>query len=430
MDVWSDCLDAAAIDESDAATYRYAAAGMRPPCVLAPATVDEVAALVRRARERELAVVPAGRGTHLGIGAAPRRYGAALSTRRLERIIAHEAEDMTVTVEAGVGVAALQAALAAHGQWLPLDPARAEEMTAGGLIAADRSGPLRCAYGKVRDWLLGVRVVMADGALVRGGGRVVKNVAGYDLPRLFAGSFGTLGVIVEATFKVTPLPERTALFAWPAASLAEASAAAALVLGSPVFPELLEVVNGSAAESLGLGENAAVVIGVGGGAAHVEEQTRRVATLSGGGAEPIGGERLPSMRRALSEFAHPADEDGLVARVSALPSALARFLPEVEKEAEERRIVAEIGVHAANGVACCQLLGAPSDDVLVEFAERLRRRVRASGGWVVFEAVPESLRGRVDPWGFDAPALRLMRGMKEALDPSGVFSPGRFVGGI
>jgi len=424
-----DCLGAESVDSSEA-IYRYAAGGMVPNCVLKPRSIDEVCAAVRTARDGDLALISVGNGTHLDIGRPPRRYDAALATSRLDRIIAHDAADMTVTAEAGVTLGVLARALAPARQWLPLDPARSAEMTIGGLIAADRSGPLRCGYGKVRDWLIGVKVVGADGAVVHGGGRVVKNVAGYDLPKLFAGSFGTLGVIVEATFKVRPLPEGEALFLWPAPALAQAFELALRILGAPLEPVLLEAVNDAAAESLGLEASTCVVMGCAGAAAHLDEQERRLRELSGGAAQRVRDERVAALRRALSDFSQPENDEGIVARVSTLPTALASFLPEVERAAVDRRIVVEIGAHAANGVGWCQLLGAPSATVLAEFAAWLRAEARQRGAWVVFEALPPALRGRVDPWDYSEPAVRLMRGVKRALDPTDVFSPGRFVGGI
>jgi glycolate oxidase FAD binding subunit len=422
-------IDGAAIDTSDA-VYRYAAAGAVPGCVVQPADPAGVAAIVSAARAAGLALIPAGHPTHLDVGAAPRAYDVALSTRRMNRILAHDAGDMTVTAEAGVSLSELAAVLAAQGQWLPLDPSRAADMTVGGLIAADRNGPLRCAHGTVRDWLLGVKVVLADGELLKGGGRVVKNVAGYDLPKLFAGSFGTLGVLVEATFKVRPLPEREALFLWPARDLAAALGQARATTGAGVYPTLLEVLNESAAETLGLDAGAAVVVGGAGAAPHLDEQERRLQALSAGHVERVAEDRMASLRRALSDFSQPANDDGVVLRLSALPTVLAALVPEIEAAAQAQRLVAEIAVHAASGVAWCQLLGALDPAPLGRLALEMRALARRRGAWAVFETLPAELRGEIDPWGFDAPALRLMAGVKRALDPSGLFSPGRFVGGI
>ena len=424
-----EALGARVLEDADA-VWRLSAGGAVPACVVEPGDVDELAAALRAAARHRLDVLPAGNGTHLGIGWPPRRPAAAVTTRRLSRILAHDAGDMTVRVEAGVGVAALNAALAATGQWLPLDPPRAEAMTVGGLIAADRNGPLRYGFGTVRDWLIGLRVVMADGEVVRGGGQVVKNVAGYDLPRLFTGSYGTLGVIVEATFKVRPLVGGLAVFEWTAPSVSEALARAQTLLGSDVLPVLVEAINESAAEALGLDSGASLLIGCAGGAGHLDEQERRLAALSGGAAVRHGAERGDALLRALREFSQPADEDALVVRLSVLPTALGSLLAEVERDAAAARVVAEIAAHAGSGVGWCQLLGAPDDATLARLAEGLRAAARRQGGWAVFEAVPAPLRAELDPWGFDAPALAIMRRVKAALDPGTLLSPGRFVGGI
>jgi len=422
-------LGGAAVLGGDA-VWRFDAAGSAPACVIEPADVDGVCAAVRAAAELELALVPAGNGTHLGIGWPPRRYDAALTTRSLTRILRHDAADMTVRVEAGVTLAALNDALAAAGQWLPIDPPRADAMTIGGLIAADRRGPLRLAHGGVRDLLLGLRAVSADGVLIRGGGDVVKNVAGYDLPKLFTGSYGTLAVLVEASFKVLPRPAHALLFEWTAPDLGAALQRARAVVESDVLPVLLEAVNEPAAESLGLDSGASLLIGCAGSQAHVDEQARRVAALSGGAAQRHVPERGEALRRALREFSQPADDDGLVVRISALPTALPAILAVAEAAAQQRRVVAEIASHAGSGTAWCQLLGAPSDAALTEVAAAVRGAARQHGGWAVFEAIPAGLRASLDPWGFDAASLPLMRRVKDVLDPRGTFSPGRFVGGI
>ena len=188
-------LEPGAVVSGDA-SGAFAVDGRTPQDVAFPATIDEVARCAAAAHAADLAVIPVGNGTQLHIGRPPRRYDLALSTQRLNRILAHEAADMTVTVEAGITLAQLNTALATAGQRLPIDPPHPERTTIGALIATDASGPLRLSQGKVRDLLIGITVVLADGTLVHGGGRVVKNVAGYDLMKLFTGSFGTLGIIV------------------------------------------------------------------------------------------------------------------------------------------------------------------------------------------------------------------------------------------
>ncbi|HVM97236.1 MAG TPA: FAD-binding oxidoreductase, partial [Candidatus Acidoferrales bacterium] len=224
------------------ATRTFAIAGMAPSAVLYPASVANVGDCLATAHELGLGIVPVGNGTQLGLGNPPRRYDAALSLRSLRRIVAQEPGDMTVTVEAGCTLAELNSRLSTAGQWLPLDPPCPEHTTVGGLIATDAWGPSRFSQGKVRDLLIGISVVLADGRAVHGGGRVVKNVAGYDLMKLFAGSFGTLGIITEATFKLRPRPELSSVMVCEAANLPEAVEVGLEILGAPLAPQFVSVV--------------------------------------------------------------------------------------------------------------------------------------------------------------------------------------------
>jgi glycolate oxidase FAD binding subunit len=393
-----------------------------------PGSVEEVCDAVRLAAANQFATVPCGHGTHLYIGWPPRRYDAALSVRRLDRIVAHDASDLTVTVEAGARLHALNARLAQAGQWLPLDPSYGDSITVGGLLAADRNGPMRLAYGKVRDLLLGVKAVTADGEVLGGGGKVVKNVAGYDLPKLFVGSFGTLGVIVEASFRVWPRPAEQRVFIWPAASAVEAVESGLTLLHSGVNPILLEALNANAGETVGVG-SAALVVGCAGSEAEVQAQETRLGELLPG-VQVVEDREAEALRKALAAFPQPMNEDALVARVSVLPTDLGRLLKRFEAEAESRGVTLEVAAHAGSGVAWCQLAGPLSPLDFALCAESMRLQTRASRGWIVFEALPAGLHGRFDPWGFNETALPLMRRVKNALDPAGLFSPGRFVGGI
>ena len=398
----------------------------RPEYVLFPANVRQLSRCLAAADEADLAVIPVGNGTQLGIGRVPQRYDIALSTQKLRRIVAHEAADMTVTVEAGATLAELNAALALAGQRLPLDPPHPERTTIGALIATDVSGPLRLSQGKVRDLLIGITVVLADGTAVKGGGRVVKNVAGYDLMKLFTGSFGTLGVIVEATFKVRPRPEREAVFVIPAASIDAAVGRALDVLAAPVAPAFVEALNHAAMQSMG-GDGAAVVIGCEGSAPEIDVQRERLEALAGRESLRIlndtDGARLSA---ALRDF---QGESVYRCKVSVLPSKLAVLLRCIEDEAARCGVDTAMLVHVGSGVGVIRLTG-PGDAAVRGVVERLRTIVREGGGWVVFDALPVALKGHIDPWDADVPGLALMRGIKQTLDPKGRLSPGRFVGGI
>jgi glycolate oxidase FAD binding subunit len=417
------------VDASDR-IWRYNAAGVVPRCVVRPTTVDQVAAVVRAVGEQGGALVPAGNATHLDIGFPPRRYDVTLCTTGLDRIVACDAEDLTVTAEAGVALKDLNARLREAGQWLPFDPARGRDVTVGGLIASDRNGPLRLAYGKVKDFLIGLRVVTADGSMLRGGGRVVKNVAGYDLPKLFVGSFGTLGVIVEATFKVRPQPAEMRLYVVPVSSVVEATEKALELLRTRLVPVLLEAVNELAAETIGLPTGAALVVAFAGSAAHTAAQEVLLSRETNDRLTRWNDSEMESLLSAIRDFPQPADEEVLVVRLSVRPAELAPLLRRIEAEAAARRIAPEIAAHAGNGIAWLQLSADVDLHAVALFAEWIRVHARQSGGWVVFETLPRRLRGQVDPWGFTGPTLPLMMAIKEKLDPNRVLSPGRFVGGI
>jgi glycolate oxidase FAD binding subunit len=184
-------------------------AGVRPAAAYAPATFAECTEVMAMAARDELALGFVGGGTALGIGAPPTRLDAVVRTERLARIVEHAPADMVVVAEAGVTLAALQAQVAAHGQRLALDPPSPERATIGGLVASAGFGPLRARYGVIRDLIIGVTLVLPDGTVARGGGKVVKNVAGFDLPKVACGSLGTLAMIAAATFRLHPLPEVT-----------------------------------------------------------------------------------------------------------------------------------------------------------------------------------------------------------------------------
>jgi glycolate oxidase FAD binding subunit len=405
-------------------TGAFAIAGRSPACVVSPASVVQVREVLSLAHERRLAVVPCGNGTHLHVGSPPARYDIALSLRRLSRVVAHEAADMTVTVEAGASLAALNSRLAATGQWLPFDPPRRDRVTIGGLIAGDLNGPLRLSQGKVRDSLIGITVVLADGAVVKGGGKVVKNVAGYDLAKLFTGSAGTLGVIVEATFKIRPRPEATRIVWLPAENLKAAWEVAAAIAEMAVAPLFLEIVDVAAATEAGLG-SAGVAVGLGGIAEELEAQQAVLSRLPAVTSRVLDEDEASRVGDWLRDF--PC-QSPVTARVSLLPTGLLALLPRVSAEAAARRLAVQFVVHAGNGVARAHIEGDEAQAVL--FCEWLRITVREHGGWVVFDRLADGLHGRVDPFGNPGSAVLLMQGIKHQLDPDAVLSPGRFVGGI
>lgn len=412
------------------ATWRYAAAGAIPQVVARPRSIEQVVEAVRLVRERKGGLIACGKGERLAIGARPRRYDVALAMGEIRAVQSHRAEDMTVTVEAGMSLTSLDRELAKNDQCLPFDPAAAELTTVGGLIAADAAGPLRHRHGKVRDYLLGVELVSGAGQVVRAGGKVVKNVAGYDVSKLVVGSFGTLGVIVSATFKTRPRPRSRAVYVWECGDVGEAIGRAVGLDRGTCVPAFLEALNEAACEAVSLEGTAALLIGLQGSAAEVEDQAKRLFAATAGATRRWPPHTEEGALQAMRNFALPIHEDALVAKAAVPPTLLADLMVRLEGEAKSRGAVVEISAHAAIGVARCQILAAARTEQVQLIAEWLRLAARQRGGAVVYEAIPDPLCGKIDPWGFAGRAVRLMRGVKSAFDPDGIMSPGRFVGGI
>jgi glycolate oxidase FAD binding subunit len=409
--------------EADRAAY--AVDGLTPGVVLFPASVEQVAAVLKVASEAGLCVVPSGRGAFLGLGHPPRRYDVALSVRRLDEPIHHEPDDMTVTAPGGAALTRLQEALGRFGQWLPVDPPLEERVTVGGLVAAALSGPLRLSQGTVRDLLLGLVVVQADGSVVKGGGKVVKNVAGYDLPRLYCGSLGTLGVVVEATFKVRPRPKEMRIVAVSLPSIEAGVELALAICGCEMEPLFVEL------EQAELGPGGVeLYAGFGGVSEEVAYQLERLRAVAAGREvrvmAPAEGEREHARLRDYP--ARPGAD--LACKVSLPPAGLAGFLAEVREEAALRGLSAGFVARAGNGILYLRFSGAGDASGLLSLLDWLRVVAKRLGGYVVVEAVRAGLKDRIDVWGYAEGALVLMKTLKEKLDPKGTLSPGRFVGKI
>src|SRR6266849_8826503 len=236
---------------SDADELRnYAVDGLLPRLVVIPETVEQVSQTVALANQQGFTLFTRGGGSRLNLGGIPERFDVLLETTKLRRLLEHEAPDLTCHVEAGITFAEFQAKLATKGQWLALDPPDAQQATIGGILASNASGPKRLRYGTARDIVIGLRVVQASGDIARSGGRVVKNVAGYDLNKLYIGSLGTLGIIIEANFKLQPLPisERTFLLTF--LNAADAMQTVITILGSLLTPSAVELIDARAASDM------------------------------------------------------------------------------------------------------------------------------------------------------------------------------------
>jgi glycolate oxidase FAD binding subunit len=409
--------------------------GRTPEAAVFPGAVEEVAAVIVLAAEAGIPVVSWGGGTAAGVGNPAARAGLVLGLRRLNRLLEHEPGDLTVTAQAGMTVAELQTALRARGQWLSLDPGDAERATLGGVIAANASGPRRHLYGTARDLLIGVTIVTADGALVRGGGKVVKNVAGYDLPKLFVGSYGTLGVIVEATLKLRPLPDVEALVAVRFERLKDAGAAVRAVGASDLIPTALELLDGAASGPLGFPSPAsALVVGFDGLAEQVEWQASELAQL----VAPLGGRdvrRLPAAAwprlATVAREAHATP--AAVMRLAVLPTLVTETMEHGAEGARQRGLQSAWSAHAGVGVVTAALFTDRPQQAPAAVAAVLaewREMARAGGGYATLEWAPLAVKSQLPVWDDLGAAGRLMQRIKAQLDPKGILNPGRFVAGI
>jgi glycolate oxidase FAD binding subunit len=417
-----------------AADYkRFAIDGKEPQRVVFPESSEQVAASLRAAGEKCFTVVPVGHGAFLSLGYPPRHYDVALSLQRLNRIVDYQPTDMTVTVEAGITLAQLQAVLGGHGQWLPVDPPLPERATIGGIIAANLSGPARLSQGTIRDFLIGIKVVQADGTIVKGGGRVVKNVAGYDLPKLYCGSFGTLGVIVEATFKVRPRPEAQAVFSLAFPSAEKVMEFVQRVLSAELQPFFLEWTNFQPTQKQDTERSPySLFVAFAGIAEEVEYQRTRICEISSEGSwsmeEPEESEAR-TVVETLRDFA-VVGEEPLCCKVSVLPTQVATFCKNVEEEAALRGFSARLLARAGNGIVYSRFahqegMSAAQTLSLVDWVRILAKKL---DGHMVVEAIDPILKDRVDVWGHVGAAFPLMKRLKETFDPNGILNPGRFVG--
>ncbi len=405
----------------------YVVEGRTPEAAVFPGSIEEVATVIALAAEAALPVTPWGGGTAASVGVPAARAGLVLGLRRLNRLVEHEPGDLTVTVEAGMTVADLQAALRSHGQWLSLDPPDAARATVGGVLAANASGPRRHLYGTARDLLIGVTVVTADAAVVKGGGRVVKNVAGYDLPKLFIGSYGTLGVIVEATVKLRPLPDDERLVCVSFERLKDAGVAVRALMASDLIPNAVDLLDVTAAFGTG-------GVGFDGLPEQVEwqcaELARLVATFGGRDCRPLPQDawsRLAPAARAAFPTATAVMAFGV------LPTEVAELMEHGAGVARGRGLRTAWAAHAGAGVvsaAICSDREPQEPGPIAAVLGEWRETAHAGGGHATLEWAPLAVKSQVPVWDDPGAAGRIMQRIKAQLDPHDVLNPGRFVAGI
>jgi len=412
-----------------------------PAAVVAPSTEEELARVLARASEEGWRILPAGLGTWLE-GGGPSRVTLVVSTGRMREIHEYEPADLTFTAGAGLSLGALRETTEPHGQWLPLDPPGGFEGSLGATVALGTGGPLQHLYGTPRDHVLGLTLVSGDGRILRWGGRVVKNVAGFDMTRLSIGSWGSLGVVTSVSARVFPIPEAdlTLAFQGPGVSTllpaARAMALSALPLAAVELVDPLEPkVPASAMGSWEPGGPGLVIRLVGSHAQVAEMEARIRSDLSHelGAPGRLDGEESRALHRTLSGWEGGAD---LVARLCLLPSEMGTLL----EEAKELRALASgtegpeaptlrFSAHVGAGVLRVAVPGLPEgEDALgpwISSLQRLRGRLEEWGGSLTLSSGPSSLMMKVGSWGALDGEKGLMAGLKTQLDPKGILAPGR-----
>jgi glycolate oxidase FAD binding subunit len=406
---------------------RLSVDGLLPSTAMRPHDAGDAARDLYACDQVRAGVVVWGGGTQMRLGAPPRRYEVAFSTERMTRLLEYEPADLTCRVEAGMRLRDLQATLRAQGQRLPLDPPHPEQATVGGMVAANTNGLTRGRYGTVRDWVIGIAVAYPSGKVARAGGKVVKNVAGYDLMKLHIGALGTLGVVAEVNFKVQARPEAEAtLFAHfeaPGPALE-----VGLKLGRQYLaPAAAIVFDGDSLSGslppLRAGEGAGatrwiLALKFDGYAREVDAASDlaiRFIREAGGTVEE--SEIPPTFWDAARNWSAPED-DGVVLRAIVPLTSSQLLMAAVPLDA---RVLAQ----PASGVVDVRVPLSTASETL----SRLRGAAGAEGQ-VVVAAAPASVKQTVDVWGPPPPGFPIMRALKQALDPNGIVNPGRFVGGI
>lgn len=406
--------------------FQAVSPGTTPTCIAYPSTQEELAQVIACTHQHRWRVLPCGSGTKLSWGGVPKGIDAIVSTQRLNRVIEHAVGDLTITVEAGAKFGDIQAILAPLGQFMGLDPAYPQTATIGGIVATADAGSLRQRYGGVRDMLLGISFVRADGEIAKAGGRVVKNVAGYDLMKLFAGSFGTLGIISQATFRVYPLPEasQTVVLIGTGEAIAQATKT---LLASALTPTAVDLLSTQLVTKLGIGEGMGLVTRFQSVTESVKEQSTRLLevgqTLGLQGSSYSGTDEAELWEKLRVQIWAPATEPGIICKIGVVPTAATATLTQLDNIASQQGLGL---IHAGSGLG---LLRFDSENA-VDCVTKMRSHCQSHSGFLTVLSAPISLKQQLDVWGYSGNALDLMRQIKQQFDPENILSPHRFVGGI
>ncbi|HEY7220397.1 MAG TPA: FAD-binding oxidoreductase [Candidatus Binatia bacterium] len=405
--------DAVSFDASRIAAHEVD--GNQPALVCTP-DQERAGAALRLCAEADASIIPWGGGTAMAVGNPPRHLDVVLDTGRLNRVLDHDHANLTVTAESGIGLAPLQQPLAAQRQFVPLDPPLPDRSTIGGIVAANLNGLRRSCYGSLRDLVIGVKVALISGEQIKAGGKVVKNVAGYDMCKLFTGSLGTLGIITELTLRLAPLPE-SASITIASGTLAQARQFIGTLFHSRLLPAAVVLSND------GIHNQWRVAVWNEGFEEAVARCGRDLAALAGHAemnAQFPGGDEHERFWQTVRDF--PLQTNRLIYRVTLPRAEIFDFVHLAQKQCD-----AEILTDILSGTVwlACE----PARAAVQRFSDIAALASTRRGHAVIFVA-PGYLKQGCEVWGESPSAFPLMRDIKRQFDPKGLLSPGRFLGGI
>lgn len=405
-----------------------------PTYIVYPRTQPELAAVMAIAHQQRWRLLVCGHGSKLHWGGLTQQIDLVVCTQHLNRVVAHATGDLTVTVEAGLSLATLQTELAQFRQYVALDPAYAETATLGGLIATRDSGSLRHRYGSLRDMCIGITFIRADGQAAKAGGRVVKNVAGYDLMKLMTGAFGTLGVIAEVTLRLYPLPEAstTVVIGGTAAQITELTRT---LLRSTLTPMAVDLLSAAAIPPGTVEGELALAVRFQSLEESVVAQCDRILQQAQGLSRITltANEDTDFWQQLTQQFWQTPKSSALVCKFGVLPAQSSQFLAQFDRYCQQQKIDGWGRIYAGSGTGVLRLeqegIGKdPSPGV--EWIRELRSHCQNAQGFLTVLDAPPALKRSLDVWGYPGNALASMKQLKQQFDPHNILNPDRFVGGI
>ncbi len=386
-----------------------------------PDKIETLAKIVEMADVNKWLILPCGNGTKLDWGGLNDNIKLVVSTQKCDRIIEHAVGDLTVTVEAGITLANLQATLAENNQFLPIDPAYPQEATIGGIVATGDTGSLRHRYGGIRDLILGLSFVRADGKIAKAGGRVVKNVAGYDLMKLFTGSYGTLGIITQVTFRTYPLLQasQTILVLGEGKEIQQLSDT---LRNSGLTPVAADIVSASAMQELSVAESVGLLVRFQTIPESIAEQSKQLKSMM----EPLGlktieysGQNEIDLWERLSKTIRiPDSETAIICKLGLLPTKAVSLLNKLDNDVFTR-------IHIGSGLGELHLLNSN-----IETIKKLRSHCELHQGFLTILTAPKSIKQQIDPWGYKGNAVKLMETIKQKFDPNQILKPHSYINKI